>query len=151
MRTTTTSIASTLNGLVATCKDAQEGFRSAAENVRNEDFRLLFSDLATQRQYFAGELKRLAQNLGEKVKTKGSMPAALHRGWMHLKAALSSGDDRAILEECERGEDAAIAEYSEVLEHHDLPVNVRSVIQHQAMGVKAAHDRVHDLRDRFQT
>ncbi len=53
---TNTSIASTLNGLIAACKDGQKGFRAAAENVRNEDFHLLFSDLSMQRQYFAREL-----------------------------------------------------------------------------------------------
>jgi uncharacterized protein (TIGR02284 family) len=145
---TNTSIASTLNGLIAACKDGQKGFHAAAENVRNEDFHLLFSDLSMQRQYFARELKRLILNLGEKVETNASFSAALHRGWMNLKAALTSGDDKAILKECERGEDVAVAEYSEALEHNDLPADVRSVIQQQAMGVQAAHDRIHNLRDR---
>jgi uncharacterized protein (TIGR02284 family) len=148
MTMTTTSIASTLNALIETCKDGRDGFRSAAENVRNTDFKLLFSDLSMQRQYFAGELKRLARNLGEKVETRGSFSAALHRGWMNLKAAITSGADNAILAECEHGEDAAVAEYCHALEHDDLPISVRSVLQQQAMGVKAAHDRVHDLWNR---
>jgi uncharacterized protein (TIGR02284 family) len=144
--TTTTSIASTLNTLIEICKDGQDGFRSAAENVRNTDFKLLFSDLAMQRQYFAGELKRLVRNLGEKAETKGSLSAAFHRGYMNLKVAITTGADSAILAECEHGEDAAVAEYCHALEHNDLPIGVRSVLQQQAMGVKAAHDRVHDLR-----
>jgi uncharacterized protein (TIGR02284 family) len=149
MMTTNPSITSTLNGLIEACRDGQNYFRAAAENVKNEDFHLLFSDLSMQRQYFAGELKRLVLNLGEKVETKGRISVALHRGWMNLKAAATSGDDRAILQECERGEDVAVAEYSEALQHDNLPPTVRSVIQQQAMGVQAAHDRVHDLCDRF--
>jgi uncharacterized protein (TIGR02284 family) len=148
---TITSIASTLNALIETCKDRQGGLRAAAENVKSDDFKLLFSDLSMQRRYFAGELQRLASNLGENVEMKGSFSAALHRGWMSLKAAVAIGDDRAILAECERGEDAAVAEYREALEHEDLPPKVRSVIQHQAMGIQAAHDRVHELCDRLQS
>jgi len=150
MRTITNSIASTLNGLIEACRDGQKGFRVAAENVRNEDSHLLLSDLSTQRHYFAGELKRLVLNLGGKVETNGSFSARLHRCWMGLKIALSSGNDRAILEECERCEDVAVAEYSEALENDDLPPNVRSVIQEQSKGVKAAHDRVRGLRDMLQ-
>jgi uncharacterized protein (TIGR02284 family) len=147
---TIASIASTLNALIETCKDRQGGFRAAAENVRSDDFKLLFTDLSMQRRYFAGELQRLVHNLGENVETSRSFSAALHRGWMSLKAAVASGDDHAILAACERGEDAAVAEYREALEHDDLPPKVRNVIQHQAMGVQAAHDRVHNLRERVQ-
>jgi uncharacterized protein (TIGR02284 family) len=150
MLTTNPSIVSTLNGLIEACRDGQKGFRAAAESVRNPDFQLLFSDLSTQRQHFVRELKRLAANFGGSAETSGSFSAALHRGWMNLKAVVISGDDRAILKECERGEDVAVAEYSEALEHDDLPPTVRNVIQQQAMGVQAAHDRVHELCDRFQ-
>jgi uncharacterized protein (TIGR02284 family) len=150
MMTTNPSIVSTLNGLIEACKDGQKGFRAAAENVRNEDFQLLFSDLSTQRQYFARELKRLVGNFGGKTETNGSFSAAIHRGWMNLKAVVSSGDDRAILAECERGEDAAVADYREALQRDELPPTVRSVIEQQAMGVEAAHDRVRDLRVRVQ-
>lgn len=148
--TTNPSIVSTLNGLIEACKDGQKGFRAAAENVRNQDFQLLFSDLSTQRQHFVRELKRLAVNFGGSAETHGSFSAALHRGWMNLKAVVSSGDDRALLAECERGEDAAVADYREALKHDEFPPMVREVIQHQAMGVQAAHDRVHNLRDHIR-
>jgi uncharacterized protein (TIGR02284 family) len=151
MSTTTRSIASVLNSLIETCKDGQEGFRSAAENVKSADFKSLFSELSMQRQQFAGELQRLVLSLGEKAETSGSLGGALRRGWMDLKAAITSGDEHAILVECERAEDAAVAEYREALDHDDLPDNVRSIIRQQFMGVQAAHDRVRDLRDRFQS
>lgn len=150
MSTTTTSIASILNSLIETCKDGQEGFRNAAENVKTADFKSLFSELSMQRQQFITELQTLVRGLGEDTEKSGSIAGALHRGWIDLKSAMTSGDEHAILAECERGEDSAVAEYRDALEHEDLPANVRSVIQEQAMRVQAAHDRVRDLRDRFQ-
>ena len=112
MSKTTKSIASVLNSLIETCKDGQEGFRTAAENVKSTDFKELFSELSIQREQFAGELQRLVLGLGEEVETSGSFGGTLRRGWMDLKAAITGGDEHAILVECERGEDAAVAELS---------------------------------------
>jgi uncharacterized protein (TIGR02284 family) len=150
MSTATKSIASVLNSLIETCKDGQEGFRSAFQDVKNVDLKSLFSELSMQRQQFASELQTLVRDLGEEMETEGTFGAAFRRGWMDLKAALTDGNEHGILEECERGEDTAVAEYREALEHEELPPDIRNVIQQQYMVVQASHDRIRDLRDRFE-
>jgi len=147
MSTTTTSIASTLNALIETCKDGQNGFHHASENVKAADFKALFAELSMQRQQYASELQALVVTLGEDSEKSGSIAGALHRGWIDLKSALTSGDDHAILAECERGEDSAVAEYREALDRSDLPAAVQAVVRRQADGVQASHDRVRALRD----
>jgi len=52
----------------------------------------------------------------------------------------------AILNECERGEDAALKSYRSALEK-DLPASVRSVLEQQLQGVQRNHDQVKALRD----
>jgi uncharacterized protein (TIGR02284 family) len=151
MTTTTTSIASILNGLIETCKDGQYGFGSAADTVKNADYQALFTELATQRQLYGGELQTLVGQLGEEVEHSGSLAGTLHRGWIDIKAALSNGDEHSILAECERGEDSAVAQYRDALDHPELPASVRAILQRQAEGVQSAHDRVRDLRDRTAT
>jgi len=150
MSTTTASIASILNSLIETCKDGQYGFQSAADTVSNADLRTLFNELSAQRAQFIPPLQNVVSSLGEDTEKTGSLVGTLHRGWIDIKAALSTGDEHAILAECERGEDSAVAEYREALEHTELPENLRSLLQEQFMAVQAAHDRVRDLRDRFQ-
>ena len=59
-----------------------------------------------------------------------------------------SRDDRAILEECERGEDYAKAQYKKALEQ-ELPPEVRTLVQRQYQGVVANHDKVRALRDSY--
>ena len=141
----TTSI---LKDLIETLKDGQEGFRAASTDVESTELKTLFSEYSLQRSKFAGELQALAHSLGEKEPTTtGSVAASLHRGWINLKAALTSKDEHAILAECERGEDSAVAEYKKALETETLPADVRATIQTQSVAVKAAHDRVRDLRD----
>jgi uncharacterized protein (TIGR02284 family) len=70
----------------------------------------------------------------------------MHRARTNLKTAVTGGDDKAILVECERGEDAAKAAYQEAL-RSDLPVDVQTLIQSQYKGVIENHDLIKRLRD----
>jgi uncharacterized protein (TIGR02284 family) len=150
MTTTTHDIASVLNSLIETCKDGQEGFRSAAEHVKNPDMAALFRSYSAQRQQFVAELQSHVRGLGEGMEKSGSVAGALHRGWINLKAAITAKDEHAILAECERGEDSAVAEYREALGHSEMPAELHGMIARQAASVQEAHDRVRDLRDSYQ-
>lgn len=138
---------SILNNLIETLKDGQEGFRVAAEDVKNPELKTLFNRISIERSQMAGELQQEAMRLGEgePEKTSSAM-GALHRGWIHLKEALAGGGEHAVLAECERGEDAAVSAYRDALEQA-LPQNLREVIERQYARVKAAHDEVRDRRD----
>jgi hypothetical protein len=57
-------VISTLNGLIETCKDGQNGFKEAAEGVDRSDLKSLFYEFSQQRSQFAGELQSLVQSLG---------------------------------------------------------------------------------------
>lgn len=139
---------STLNDLIETLKDGQAGFRSAADEVTSPELKSLFAEYSLQRSRFAGDLQTLALGHGDHDPAdSGSAAGAVHRGWMNLKAALTSKDDHAILAECERGEDYAVAAYKKALEEPDVSKDVVSTLQTQYAEVKAAHDRVKALRD----
>jgi uncharacterized protein (TIGR02284 family) len=141
-------IISTINGLIETLKDGQQGFREASEAVKDSQLKSLFSEYSLQRAKFAGELQDEAIKLGESNPEDSSSTAgALHRAWIDLKSAITSQDDHAILAECERGEDSAVAEYKKAMEEDTLSANVRETISRQYAGVKQAHDRIKALRD----
>ena len=145
----TTEMVSTLNSLIETLKDGQEGFRQAAEAVKDSTLKSLFSEYSLQRAKFAGELQNeVIRSLGDsKPEETSSVSGALHRAWINLKSALTSGDDHAILAECERGEDSAISEYRKAIEDENLSSPLRDIVSRQYTEVKAAHDRVKALRD----
>jgi uncharacterized protein (TIGR02284 family) len=145
----TTEMVSTLNSLIETLKDGQEGFRQAAENVKDSTLKPLFGEYSLQRAKFAGELQNeVIRSLGDsKPEETSSTAGALHRAWINLKSALTSGDDHAILAECERGEDSAVAEYKKAIEDENLSSPLRDIVSRQYTEVKAAHDRVKALRD----
>jgi uncharacterized protein (TIGR02284 family) len=143
---------STINDLIETLKDGQEGFRRAAEAVQNPELKSLFNEFSLQRSRFAGELQSQAVALGEsKPEDSSSAAGAMHRAWIDLKSAIAKRDDHAILAECERGEDSAVKEYKEAMEEGNLSAPVREIISRQYAEVQSAHDRIKQLRDTTAT
>ena len=126
--------------------DSEYGFRNAAEQVDDVALRRIFRQFADERQNNAGELKQFVEYNGATPVQDGSIMAALHRTWIDLKAALSSNDAKAVLNEAERGEDHIKHMYEDVLTE-TAGSAVHDVLQHQYVKVKAAHDVVRDLRD----
>ena len=143
--TDTKDVASVLNDLIETCKDGQEGFKKAAEKVKESSLKSLFSKYSAQRAAYAQELQSAVTQLGGEPETSGHVAAALHRGWINLKEALAKDEDKAIIFECEAGEDAAMKAYKEALSK-GLPTDVQMLVQRQFAGVQEAHGIVRDLK-----
>jgi uncharacterized protein (TIGR02284 family) len=149
MSTFTSSPQTTLKNLVQILNDGKEGFRQSAENVKNPELKELLSSLSLQRSEFSGQLQSELLSLGEEDPQKEgtTVSGKIHRTWIDIKSALTKNDDHAVLEEAERGEDAAKAAYKEALETDNLPAPIREIITAQATEIQAAHDEVKALRD----
>ena len=139
-------VISTINGLIETCKDGQEGFKQSAEGVKDSLLKTTFYELGQERAKFVGELQGVVRELGGDPENSGSFAGSLHRGWINIKSVVTGQDDGAILNEAERGEDVAKKAYKDALET-SLPANVADIVQNQYNSVTAAHDKVRDLRD----
>jgi uncharacterized protein (TIGR02284 family) len=138
------NVVSTLNNLIETCKDGQEGFRQAADGVKNSELKTLFGTYAQQRAQFAGELQNEVLRLGGDPEKTSSTAGALHRGWINIKSALTGEDEGAVISECERGEDSAVRNYTDALKE-ELPNNVREIVERQFAQVREAHERIRAL------
>ena len=136
-----------IENLIETLRDGQQGFKEAAESVKDPQLKSLFSEYSKQRARFLAELRNNVQSPDEReTKVSGSAAGALHRGWINLKSAVTKGDDHSVLAECERGEDSAVEEYQKAL-NDGLSAPVREMVARQYTQIKAAHDRIRDLRD----
>ena len=71
------------------------------------------------------------------------------RGWVSVVGTLTGHSDKAMLDECGRGEDAALARYRDALKQA-LPADVESVVRSQYEGVKRNHDQIRTLRDQVR-
>jgi uncharacterized protein (TIGR02284 family) len=141
---------SLLNDLIETSKDGEKGFQTSAEDIKNPAIKAFFLSRSAEIKASVLELQAAVRSLGGDPETSSSVSGTLHRAWVDLKSALTGKDDKAILEEVERGEDVALKAYKEAREKavkHNLPATVQSLIDKQLQGVQANHDKVRDLRN----
>lgn len=139
-------IRSALNDLIESCKDSEEGYRVAAEKVKDADIRALFLNYSRQRAQLAAELQAQVLGIGGDPATSGTTAGAIHRGWLGLKSAVSVDNDLAVLDEAESGEDAIVKNYQHALAK-DLPTDIRELVDRQYRKVRETHDQVRSLRD----
>lgn len=134
--------------LVETLRDGERGYQHAADKVRDGDHASWATTLdrfAAQRTEFREEIVAMGHEYGDDVDESGTATAALHRGWIALKDALTGDDPQGVLGAAVSGEDHAIGEYDKALEM-DLSDGFRTVVQRQKAAVVAARDEVEALQ-----
>jgi uncharacterized protein (TIGR02284 family) len=136
----------TLNLLIRTSRDGEAGFRACAEQLQSRRLRELLLSRAADCARAVDDLKPIVQRLGGTPMEGTSAPGDVHRAWLVGKAALTGSDDLAVMNECERGEDIALADYRKALDE-DLPADIRQVVESQMRGAQHNHDQVKALRD----
>ena len=137
---------STLNDLIETCKDGEEGFLACSEGIKDPILKASFTERSLNCGEAADELQELVSSLGGDPETQSSLAGTLHRRWVDIKSAITGQDEEAVLNECERGEDVAVRSYKNALEKN-LPEYVRIIVERQFAGVRANHDEVKLMRD----
>lgn len=134
--------------LVETLKDGERGFADAAEKLRGSDhpqWADTMHKLSEQRREFRTEIVALGHEYGDDVDTSGTVAAALHRGWIALKDALTGDDAGPVVSAALTGEDHAVGEYEDALKA-DLSAGFREVVQRQHQAVVAARDEVRAMQ-----
>lgn len=134
--------------LVETLKDGERGFADVAEKLRDSDHPEWVETLerfSAQRATFCREIVELGHDYGDDVDESGSFTAAVHRGWISLKDALTGDDASSVLKAAATGEDHAVSEYEKALEL-DLSPGFRDVVARQQAAVLAARDEVKALQ-----
>ncbi|NUZ04154.1 ferritin-like domain-containing protein [Piscinibacter koreensis] len=139
----------TLNTLIETCKDGEYGFRSCAEHCKSGDLKAIFLSRSQDCQRAARELQAIVSRLGGAPETDSSVSGTMHRGWVSVVGTLTGYSDQQMLDECERGEDAALERYRTALQQ-PLPSDILSVVQAQYEGVKRNHDQIRSLRNQHR-
>ena len=136
-----------LNDLLETCRDGEYGFREVSEHTKTSSLKTVFLQRSQECLTAGSELQSLIVQYGGEIAEGGTTSGALHRGWVSVRGALGGLSDLAMLNECERGEDAALARYRKAAKEEGLPADVRAVIERQLQGVQRNHDQIKALRD----
>lgn len=144
MITAPDEIAPVLKSLIETCKDGQEGFRTAAEGIEGDErLKSFLHSCSEQRGRFVAELEEELRKLGDFSSETSSVASSIHRGWINLKGALTGKNAHSILAECERGEDSALKEYQKGLDA-GLPVLLDAIVARQRQEIVITHSAVRE-------
>ena len=74
------------------------------------------------------------------------MLASAHRTFLDLQAAVTGRDDKAVVDEVERGEDYIVSKFEPALRDGELAPETRTAIQSAFGSVKTGHDQMRDLK-----
>lgn len=148
-------VVSVLNNLIEYSKDGEKGFKTSAEDAKNPELKTFFLQREGECRAAAADLQQHVRNLDGDPETSTSLSGDMHRAWVNIKTLLTSNDDKAVLEEVERGEDHALKAYKDALEKLaklNVPASdpVFALVERQYHGVQRNHDQVKALRDQFK-
>jgi uncharacterized protein (TIGR02284 family) len=143
---TNTNDVSVLNGLIETTLDSMKGYEDAAKDAESTQFATMFADFARDRAAVATDLQNQVRTLGGEPEMDSSMLAAAHRTFMDLKQAITGKDDKAIIQEVERGEDHIKAKFEDAMKDSDLSPATRSAITEAFASVREGHDKMSALK-----
>ena len=138
-------VIATMNDLIETSRDGEEGFRTCADAVKSAQLKEVLQQAASRCAQAVSELQAKVRGLGGDPERRGSVSGSLHRALVDIKSTITGMDEAGVLTECERGEEVARKAYEEALSK-DLPGDVRLMVERQYQGVRQHQDRVHQLR-----
>jgi uncharacterized protein (TIGR02284 family) len=141
-----------INDLIKINNDRVAGFEKASTDLDEDNKYLvaIFNKLAGESQQYVAELTGIAQQYGEAADGT-STSGDLHRAWIDIKATFTDSDMPAILNECERGEDAAKSAYRDALDpENELSPELVDILQRQQQGIAEGHDLIKSLRDQAE-
>jgi uncharacterized protein (TIGR02284 family) len=135
-----------LNSLITTTIDSANGYERSAEDVESGRFAEMFREYGQQRRGVVNALQAAVREMGGEPEDDGSLKADLHRRFVDLRAAITGGSDKAVIEEVERGEDYIKAKYQAALKDDELSEGARGIIQIAFESVREGHDKASALK-----
>ena len=136
----------TLNELIETTLDSINGYEDSAGNIDNDRLRETFRQRADERQQIVQDLRNEVRRLGGNPEESGTLLGKAHQRFEDLKAAITGRDEKAIVNEVERGEDYIKAKYEAALEKGSLTGDSRVAVERAYQSVRAGHDQMSQLK-----
>ena len=137
---------STLNTLIATTIDSITGYEESAQNIDNDRFRQIFRQRANERQQVVESLRAEVRRLGGNPEDDGSFLGKAHQRFEDLKAAVTGRDEKAIINEVERGEDYLKDKFETALNSDTLDGESRAVVERCYQSVRSGHNQMSQLK-----
>lgn len=141
-----------LNDLIKINNDRIEGYRKAAEQLKEDRSNLIpiFDKLQAESLANKTDLNNEVLRLGGSPDDGTTAGGKLYRAWMDVKATFGGDNPASVLVSCEGGEDAAKRAYKSAVESNDLGDSL-SIVSSQQHAQLQSHDQIKMLRDQYNS
>ena len=139
----------TLNSLIETTLDSADGYAEAAKDAKSPSLVALFRDRSAERRQVASTLQQRVRSLGGEPEDDGTVLASAHRMFVNLRTSLTSNDNKAVVDEVERGEDHIKSKFEDAIKDTDVSPDTQSVITDVYTSVRNGHDQMSDIKKAF--
>lgn len=140
-----------LNSLIETTLDSANGYEEAAQNANSGQLKTLFAERSRRRLDLSRQLQQEVRTFGGEPETDQSMLGKAHNKFVDIKNAIMGGhDEKAVINEVERGEDFIKGKYEAALKDEELPQNVRQVVSQAYDSIRADHDEISAMKHSLQ-
>ena len=134
-----------LNGLIETTLDSADGYREAAGETHNAQYRGLFEQRSFERRRVASDLQSQVRERGGAPEDDGSILAKAQRAFTDIKHALL-GDELTVINSVESGEDVLKTRFERALADSSVSATTKEAIRRAWDSVKSGHDQMRDLK-----
>jgi uncharacterized protein (TIGR02284 family) len=118
--------------------------------VKNPMLAERFRARGEERQAAVAKLQTAVAAAGGKPEDDSTVLGGAHRAFLNLKEAVLGTDDKAILNEVERGEDYLKNKFETALSDVDLSPTAKAAADQAWHSVRAGHDEMSALKHSFR-
>ena len=136
-----------LNDLVATLRDAEEGYAKAAKGVHNTHLSNRLVDLSAERGRFADEIAQTVQALGATPSQDAHFGGILHKGWVDLETRIRPKSEIEIVRECIAGEGETLKHFDRAISL-EMPSEARIVVDRHLQTIRTELSDLEDLTEK---
>ena len=125
--------------------DAEEGYKTAAEEVKTTALSDFFKVYSKQRYEFGHEIKNELRSLGAEIVKGTSIGGDLHNSWVKIKSFFTGHDEDGIISECLDLEKSVVKKYEKILKDKNLDDDSRKMLQSHLKRINEAIDKIQEL------
>ena len=111
----------------------------------------MFTELGDERSQVLSDLELELTRMGGSADRDGTTMGTLHQRWLDLKASITGHDDKAVINEVERGEDYLKAKFETAMDSDALQGDTRGIVERAFSSVRESHDRVSALKHSLES
>lgn len=130
---------------------ARDTYENAAKNAHNKMLTEFFEKAADSHEKFADELQQEISSLGMEVKDKGSSNLNADQFWLDFASIIVLRNEAAILKNCLKAEEKAIALYDEALANDEVRPAFREKLETQRKYASELSSEITHLEKQYNS